>query len=86
MDYLNQNDGGTKKTYTFENVSYVSIFLYESFNDTTEFKLQIEKGSQATPYTVPGQIPQYTDMFALKQQEAWITPTLLMVQRVQLNT
>ncbi len=37
------------------------------------FKIQLEKGDTATPYVVPGQIPQY----ALKQQEAWITPTLL---------
>ena len=27
--------------------------------DNYQFKLQLEKGSQATPYTVPGQIPQY---------------------------
>ena len=27
--------------------------------DNYEFKLQLEQGSTATPYTVPGQIPQY---------------------------
>lgn len=42
-----------------------------------KFKLQLEKGSQATPYTLPGEIPQYNDQFALRQQENWITPTLV---------
>ena len=53
-----------------------STALFTSqFNDAMDvtFKIKWEKGSIVTPYTVPGQIPQY----ASRQQEGWIIPTLV---------
>ena len=55
------------------------IELYNSLgiSANVQFKLQLEEGVQATPHTVPGQIPQYNEQFAVRPQQAWITPTLL---------
>lgn len=41
------------------------------------FKVKLEKGNSATPYTMPGETPRYYDILALRPQEAWITPTML---------
>ena len=65
-----------KTTSRLINDKISSIGFFVGLN--TEFQnyqinLQLEKGSTATPYTVPGQIPQY----ATKEQVAWISPTLL---------
>lgn len=56
------NSSITYDTFTFTNESIFALrsFAYvgTTYNNLT-FKLQIEKGTTATPYTVPGQIPQY---------------------------
>lgn len=56
------------------NVQRIGLFFREvEALENYTFKLQVEKGSTITPYTIPGKIPQY----ATQEQEAWITPTLL---------
>ena len=55
------------------NYIILSDFSIGSVFDNYTFIIQLEKGDTATPYTLPGQIPEY----ATKEQEAWITPTLI---------
>ncbi|HHX69846.1 MAG TPA: hypothetical protein GX708_17595, partial [Gallicola sp.] len=59
--YLDGSHGGYIKTYVkINNIDNLRFNIREgsSFNNY-QFKLQLEKGDTATPYTVPGQIPQY---------------------------
>lgn len=59
---LNQNNQNADKQNTFVTTTQ-DRFRFDIPSGTTftnyQFKLQLEKGSTATPYTVPGQIPQY---------------------------
>lgn len=69
--YFNQNDGGQKRTYTFENMVTFAIVRYEGGNELTSFTLQIEKGDTATPYTVPIQaLEQHTQLEKEKSYNA----------------
>lgn len=78
--YINYSNIIVQNTITTSSTDSRRLILYITNGrvfDNFTFKLQVEKGSQATSYTVPGQIPQYSEQFALRQQEEWITPTLL---------
>ena len=55
--YANHLYGGVKRVFTFDNVSSISICLYESGDLTTEFKLQIEEGSTSSAYQLPNYVP-----------------------------
>ena len=56
------------------NVQRIGFYLHKALAlENYTFKCQMEKGSTTTPYTIPGEIPQY----ATKEQKAWMTPTLL---------
>lgn len=63
---LNYTTNFIKENYEFnfsDNITLPRIFLGAqggtiTFNNFT-FKIQLEKGDTATPYTLPGQIPQY---------------------------
>ena len=65
-DFRNVLNGGVmSSTYSNQNNSSFNLRLFKGsshnpsiFTDW-QFTLQIEKGDTATPYTVPGQIPQY---------------------------
>ena len=59
----NESNYNVDTQNTFNSTTHVNIGIDmgsapRTFNNY-QFKFQIEKGSTATPYTVPGQIPQY---------------------------
>ena len=59
MQQLNQNIDKQNTFITTTQTNFLfNISVGRTFNNY-QFKLKLEKGSTATPYTVPGQIPQY---------------------------